>query len=253
MNFTRAVYVDVRIEFGSEPEQSSDTVRIHENITSILENETERVFPFEDNEHRDERIIADFVASKVRVFCWIATEESRHRTNAKAVNSTWAQRCNKHLFVSTQPDKVLPAIDLGITNKKRSSWQKTRAMLQLIHDHFIDRYDWFLAAQDDSYVILENLRYMLLQYSPDDAIVLASHTFSFPFSSSPYASNGAPSLMPGFILSRGAVRRIVTDGLVNSPSCYGDSKKNEAEATMGCFQESRVRFVDTRDRNNAHS
>ncbi|RCN36383.1 hypothetical protein ANCCAN_17740 [Ancylostoma caninum] len=193
-----------QIEFGSEPKQSSDTVRIHENITNTLENETERVFPFEDNEHRNERIIADFVASKVRVFCWIATEESRHRTNAKAVKSTWAQRCNKHLFVSTRPDKALPAIDLGITNKKRSSWQKTRAMLQLIQDHFIDRYDWFLAAQDDSYVILENLR-------------------------------------------------IVTDGLVNSPSCYGDSAKNEAEATMGCFQESRVRFVDTRDRNNAHS
>ncbi|KAL6728336.1 hypothetical protein Aduo_010116 [Ancylostoma duodenale] len=239
------------MEFGSEPDQSSDMTRNHENTTSSLENETERVFPFEDNEHRGERIIADFVASKVRVFCWIATEESRHRTNAKAVNSTWAQRCNKHLFISTRPDKTLPAIDLGIPNKKRSSWQKTRAVLKLIHDHFIDRYDWFLAAQDDSYVILENLRYMLLQYSPDDAIVLGSHTFSF--SSFPSVSKGGPSFMTGFILSREAVRRIVTDGLVNSPSCYGDIKKNEAEATMECFQESRVRFVDTRDRKNAHS
>ncbi|EYC00107.1 hypothetical protein Y032_0118g774 [Ancylostoma ceylanicum] len=236
------------MKFGSGLTQPSNATGIHEIMAEILGNETERVYPLEDNEHRDERIIADFVASKVRVFCWIVTDELRHRTQAKAVKSTWAQRCNKHIFISTRPDETLPAIDLGIASKKRSSWQKTRAILQFVHDRYINHYDWFLAARDDSYVILENLRYMLLQYSPDDAMVLASHTLSFP-----NVSTGSPVPMPGFTLSRGAVRRIVTDGLVNSPSCYKDNKKSEAEATMECFQESRVRFVDTRDRDNAHS
>ncbi|KAK6740238.1 hypothetical protein RB195_008607 [Necator americanus] len=210
-----------------------------------LHNETARTFPLEDDAHRNERIIADYVASEVYVFCWIMTDASRHRTYVRAVNTTWAQRCNKHLFVSSSDDNTLPTINLGF-HKSRNSWRKVRSMLKFVHMHYLDQYDWFLAATDDSYVILENLRYLLLQYSPQEALVFGSHIFTFP-----KLNKKSSYSLQGFILSKEAVRKIVIDGLKSSKNCTKE-KGNELELMWMCFQNSGVRFVDSRDRENAH-
>lgn len=53
-------------------------------------------------------------------------------------------------------------------------WWKTKEALKYIYENHFDDADWFLRAEDDSYVIVENLRYMLYPYPADEPLYFGS-------------------------------------------------------------------------------
>ena len=90
----------------------------------------------------------------------------------------------------TLPTVVLPSAVEG----HQSLWGKTRESFRYVWDKYADQADWFLKADDDSYVVLENLRYLLSAYDPQQPVHLG-HKFR-QFVTSGYMQ-GSPILFKG--------------------------------------------------------
>ena len=64
----------------------------------------------------------------------------------------------------------MPSIDLKVPEGRNNLWGKTKAAFKYIHEHHLDDADWFLKSDDDTFVVVENLRYLLQPYNGSDPI-----------------------------------------------------------------------------------
>lgn len=184
--------------------------------------------------------IAEKLYSEVRVLCWIMTNPNNHKKKARHVKRTWGKRCNKLIFMSSAEDKELDAVALPIGEGRNNLWGKTKQAYKYIYEHHINDADWFLKADDDTYTIVENLRYMLYPYNPETPVYFGCK-FK-PFVKQGYMSGGA-----GYVLSREAVRRFVVEALPNPKLCKEDNTGAE-DAEMGkCMENVKVVAGDSRD------
>ncbi|XP_049873060.1 glycoprotein-N-acetylgalactosamine 3-beta-galactosyltransferase 1-like isoform X2 [Pectinophora gossypiella] len=188
----------------------------------------------------EDRSVADELAKRVRVLCWVMTQPSSHRTKAAHVKATWGKRCNKIIFMSTAEDSSLPAVKLPVYEGRDYLWAKTKAAFRYVYEHHRRDADWFMKADDDTYVIVENLRYMLADYRSTDPIYFGCR-FK-PFAKQGYMSGGA-----GYVLSRAALDRFVNKGLPSPHLCKASDTGAE-DAEMGkCLERIGVKAMDSRD------
>ncbi|XP_076816534.1 glycoprotein-N-acetylgalactosamine 3-beta-galactosyltransferase 1-like [Clavelina lepadiformis] len=121
-------------------------------------------------------------------------------TKAVHVRETWGKRCNKILFFSSVVDKDFPAIGLNVQEGRGSLYDKTRQAFQHIWTHYRDQADWFMKTDDDTFVILENLRFLLKDYDHNQPMY-----FGRKFKR--YIEQGYMSGGAGYVLSRAALNR----------------------------------------------
>ncbi|XP_058062191.1 glycoprotein-N-acetylgalactosamine 3-beta-galactosyltransferase 1-like [Anopheles bellator] len=183
--------------------------------------------------------LAQQLQREVRVLCWVMTNPSNHKKKALHVKRTWAGRCNKILFMSSQKDPLIDSIALPVGEGRNNLWAKTKEAFKYIYQHHLDDADWFLKADDDTYVIVENLRYMLYSYSPSFPIYFGCR-FK-PFVKQGYMSGGA-----GYVLSKEAVKRFIEDALPN-PQCRQDADGSEDVEIGKCLEMVKVLAGDSRD------
>ena len=104
------------------------------------------------------------------------TTPQNHKTKALSVKQTWGKRCNILLFMSSEigvllrvifsqfshprslrtlfssKDTTLPTVPLAVREGRNQLWGKTRESFRYIWNHYRDEADWFLKADDDTYV-----------------------------------------------------------------------------------------------------
>ena len=185
-----------------------------------------------------------------RILCAVYTTEKAHE-QLQAIVDTWGWRCDGFFAASTKTVPDLGALDLPHLGKEEylNMWQKTRSILAFIFDNYIDEFDYFHVAGDDTYLIVENLRNYLhlleaLEGGRDTrSLYLGLRTYFVNRKygwEPPYNLGG-----PGYILNRIALHRFVTEAL---PTCRADETfPGEDMNVARCFFPMDIFPIDTAD------
>ncbi|XP_056154769.1 glycoprotein-N-acetylgalactosamine 3-beta-galactosyltransferase 1 [Lampris incognitus] len=187
--------------------------------------------------HTDEnRSVAADLSETIRILCWIMTEPKNLASRAKHIKHTWAKRCNRVLYMSSV-ETDFPTVGLNVTEGRSQLYWKTIRAFQYIHQNHLGNADWFLKADDDTFVVVENLRLALSRYDPEKPLYLGRR-FT-PFIRQGYMSGGA-----GYVLSKEALRRFIRGFESQECNHYSDI---EDMALGKCMETMKVEPADSRD------
>lgn len=164
------------------------------------------------------------------------TYPKNHRTRAIHVNATWGRRCNKLLFATRETDPSIPTLVVDVGDGRKYLGRKTQTAFSKVFASYSQDYDWFMKADDDSYVIMENLRYFLSQ---QDAALPVYFGQNF----SPYVKQGYPSGGAAYVVSREALSRFAKK---NGELCNFNSNSEDADFGL-CMESLGVSFGDSLD------
>lgn len=176
------------------------------------------------------------LANATRVLCWVMTQPQALQSRTQHIRGTWAKHCNKLLYMSSQ-ETDFPTVGLNVSEGREQLYWKTIKAFHYIHQNHLDDADWFLKTDDDTFVVVENLRYVLSKLDPQKPLYLGRR-FK-PFVRQGYMSGGA-----GYVLSKEALRRFVRG--FSSGNCTHSSAIEDL-ALGKCMETMKVEPADSRD------
>ncbi|CAF1050484.1 unnamed protein product [Adineta steineri] len=152
--------------------------------------------------------VASESPSHQRIYCVIKTFGQNLETRAFTIHQTWARRCDKHSFlVATNLTRwsnitfpILNLNDVG-DNYAELSIKVFDALNVIIQQPQPYDFDWLFIADDDTYVIMENLR-LLLQYTSKPLVY--GHVFKPKTAAPVHLSGGA-----GYAINTIALQRML--------------------------------------------
>ena len=100
------------------------------------------------------------LVSFMRILCLVLTHPGKQK-KAFTVKTTWGKRCNVLLFLSNFDHPKLPIVKVNVSEDYYNLWTKIRFGFKYAYQHYHHQYDWVLKADDDTYVIIENLKLFL--------------------------------------------------------------------------------------------
>ena len=118
--------------------------------------------------------------SKDIIFVGVMTAKKFLPTRAVAVNRTWAQTIpgTVNFFSSEGSQSVIqnlpymPVVSLHGVDDSYPPQKKSFMMLKYMHDHFIDKYEWFMRTDDDVYVRGDKLETFLRSLNSSEKLFL---------------------------------------------------------------------------------
>ena len=112
-------------------------------------------------------------SSTMRILCLVLTSPKYLLTRAKAVNETWAPRCDGYFFITESLDsnttsqltdfaERLPIAPIkNLTSGYKHLTQKSNLAFLFAYENYFNDYDWFVKADDDTYLFVDHLRLFL--------------------------------------------------------------------------------------------
>ncbi|XP_054163806.1 glycoprotein-N-acetylgalactosamine 3-beta-galactosyltransferase 1-like [Oppia nitens] len=191
--------------------------------------------------------ISTTVANKSRLLCLVTTQPANHATKALAVKETWGKACDILYFVSSEMVPELPAIRVQCEKYDHDHLlcKNIKAILYGLNK-YRNQFDWFFKADDDTFVIVDNLRQLLDKHNPDTAI-----WFGCPFALGGNRNKTYPSGGAGYAMSRQSMY-LMENALKNHTKCRFLNLKNREtgadDAEIGiCLNELGAQIGDETD------
>ncbi|AWP02942.1 putative glycoprotein-N-acetylgalactosamine 3-beta-galactosyltransferase 1-B-like [Scophthalmus maximus] len=219
-------------------DSADDYQQLLKDELKIWKKERSALFNLEHPHHTGEDShMADELYKKVRILCWVMTSPNNLETKARHVKSTWSRHCNIVVFMSSVDNPDFPTVGLGTEEGRDQLYWKTIRAFHYAYEHHGHEADWFLKADDDTYVIVDNLRWVLANHTPEEPIYFGRRF-------RPYAKQGYMSGGAGYVLSKEALRRFV-EGFKSKQCTHTTSVEDLA---MGqCMEKVGVLAGDARD------
>ena len=94
-----------------------------------------------------------------KIVCWILTFPKTHENRAVAVNRTWGRHCDVLLFMTTTDRPGIPTVvlNLGAPESRNMIFTKTKLAWMYVYKRHLADGDFFLKADDDTYVVWDHL------------------------------------------------------------------------------------------------
>ena len=172
----------------------------------------------------------------------IFTTPGNFHTKALAIKNTWAQRCTGYTFFYSRNKEIDPetfpdGFPLDVPEGRDHLTAKILAALKISYSKCKDKVDWFLKADDDTYIIMENLKYTLYKQDPGRGIYIGAP--SGDFLQHGYNSGGA-----GYVLSKEAAGLMIESS--DLFGCTLDGGFEDLEIGR-CLSKFHIFPVDTKD------
>ena len=103
---------------------------------------------------------SESAAQAVRVLCLVLCS-ANHRDRCEVVKDTWGRHCDKLVFAADFTDAALGAVDVHPMyegTKQVTRNKLARGLQHVLADPSLSSFEWFVKADDDSFVIVDNLR-----------------------------------------------------------------------------------------------
>ncbi|CAF4422226.1 unnamed protein product, partial [Rotaria sp. Silwood2] len=123
-----------------------------------------------------------------RVCCLILTAPKYFLTRVKAVNETWAPRCDCYFFITEYAEEKMTAEQKkfaqqipiapikNITAGYGHLTQKSNLAFLFAYENYLNDFEWFIKADDDTYLIVDHLKTFLSKQNSSEPV-----TFGYTF------------------------------------------------------------------------
>ena len=122
------------------------------------------------------------------ICCLVLTSPKYFFTRARAINATWGPRCDRFLFVSEFSHKNMTAKQRRFAKRLPIApieniqpgyehlTEKTILAFLFAYQNYFNEFDWFVKADDDTYLFVEYLKEFLKLQDPSEPV-----TFGYNF------------------------------------------------------------------------
>lgn len=185
-----------------------------------------------------------------RILCLILTTPKNFPSRVKAINDTWAPRCSDYYFITEHDPKNLTEQERTIANEVPIApignitagydhlTQKSTLAFLFAHEKHSNEFDWFIKADDDTYLFVDHLQWFLSEQNASDpvtfgynfkVIILLSQSEIFFCCFQVIVEKGYHSGGGSYVLSRESLRRFYEAHRDPKSECRKDGGSEDVE------------------------
>ena len=154
---------------------------------------------------------------------------------------------------SIKDDPNIPFVYLNISDKYELITNKAIETMKYIYDNHLNDFDWYLRANDDTYIVMENLKTFLAHKCPDTNEMYGKTLRYFmgpPFNDTFFGENIDKGFIQGgagWLMSRDSLKIFIETIKKDPQFCVMKRGQLEDQEICNCFRKLNIFPAETRD------